>query len=82
MELNLSVPFQTDREAEIAFHALRVDAEPARSKVTKKLSVNGNCLQVAFTAEEPRNLRVSVNGFFTHLILVAETMLQFGPPRK
>jgi len=82
MEVNLSVPFQTDREAEIAFNSLRVDAEPARSKVIKTLSVNGNCLDVTFTGEEARNLRVSINGFFTHLILVSETMLQFGPPRK
>jgi len=82
MEFNLSVPFQTDREAEIAYNALRVDSEPVRSKVSKKLSVQGNCLHATFTAEEPKNLRVSVTGFFTHLILVSETMLQFGPPRK
>jgi len=80
MEMSLSVPFQSAREAEIAYHALRVDAEPARSSVTKRLAVSDASLNVAFTARDARGLRVSVNSFLEHLVLVTETMEQFGPP--
>lgn len=43
---DLSIPFPTYREADIAFQTLRVDAEPSRSGVTKSLSVESNILKV------------------------------------
>ena len=42
------------------------------------LKTEGSILTATFTATELRNLRVSVGGFFEHLILVTETIRQFG----
>ena len=46
--------------------------------MVRVLKTEGSILTVTFTATELRNLRVSVGGFFEHLILVAETIRQFG----
>ena len=88
-----SIPFPSQMEAEVAYNSLRVEVEPSRSeqnkdtetnvlfsrsKVTRVLKTEGNCLKVTFTAIEMRNLGVSVGGFFEHLILVTETIRQFG----
>ena len=80
MEFSLDVPYSTEREAGIAYDALRVEKEPPRSCVSRDMRQDGCMLRVKFQAAEARNLRVSVNGFLEHLILVSETMRQFGPP--
>ena len=49
-----------------------------RSKVIRVLKTEGSTLTATFTARELRNLRVSIGGFFEHLILVTETIRQFG----
>ncbi|XP_022252971.1 EKC/KEOPS complex subunit LAGE3-like [Limulus polyphemus] len=77
---NLSVPFPSDKEAEIAYHSLRVDVEPSRGGTEKVLSVEENTLSVKIVAKEARQLRVSVNSFFDLLILVIKTLERFGPP--
>ncbi len=79
MELNLEVPFNSEKHAEIAWNSLRVDPEPKRSGMTKELSVDGNVLKVRFSCIEARTLRVSVNTFFDLLNLVVKTMDQFDP---
>lgn len=43
-KLHLSIPFSTVREAQIAYNSLRVDGEPKRSQVVKKLSVEDSKL--------------------------------------
>ena len=45
MEMKLEIPFSSEREAEIAYNALRVEVEPARSKATA-------CVQNEY--EDPR----------------------------
>jgi len=72
--MNMSIPFPTDKEASIVFDALRVEVEPARSKVTRKLETNGRILK------EAKSLRVGVNSFLEHLILATQTIQEFGPP--
>jgi len=42
----MSVPFPSAREAEVAYQVLRVDKEPSRSGVTKNLTLNNNILEV------------------------------------
>ena len=90
-----SIPFPSEREAEVAYNSLRVEVEPSRypthfyevlhvhscsfrSKVTRLLKTEGSTLTATFTASELRSLRVSIGGFFEHLILVTETIRQFG----
>ena len=80
MELNLDIPFPSAREAEIAYDALRVETEPARSKVSRLLQHDGAVLRARFKAADARGLRVSVNGFLEHVVLVTDTIRQFGPP--
>lgn len=79
LNVKLSVPFPTAREAEIAYQVLRVDEEISRSGITKDLTLNENCLQVLFSGTEARKVRVGVTAFFDSLILVTETIQQFGP---
>ncbi|XP_018570277.1 uncharacterized protein LOC108910214 [Anoplophora glabripennis] len=80
LKINIEIPFQSNRIAEIAYDVLRVDKEPKRSGVTKNLSVKENILAVKFSTSLARQLRVAVNGFFEKLDLISETIEAFGPP--
>ncbi|XP_052808292.1 EKC/KEOPS complex subunit LAGE3-like [Mya arenaria] len=82
LSLDLQVPFNTAREAEIAYGTLSVDAEPKRGGTKKIMVVKGSMLTVNFKATEARTLRVAVNSFFDHLNLVVKTIEQFGPPKS
>ncbi len=74
----LTVPFILARDAEVAYTSMVVDPEPKRSGVTKTLRVEANILTVSFTANEARMLRVAVGAFLDLLILVVETIREFG----
>ncbi|XP_013421177.1 EKC/KEOPS complex subunit LAGE3-like isoform X2 [Lingula anatina] len=80
LTMDLSVPFSSIREAEIAYRTLSVDKEPKRGGVKKTFTLNEKVLQIHFQAKEARTLRVSVNSFLDHLTLVTQTIEQFGPP--
>ncbi|XP_029632989.1 EKC/KEOPS complex subunit Lage3 [Octopus sinensis] len=77
---DVSIPFQTAAEAVIAFGTLSVDKEPKRGNVRKEMKLQDNKLLVHFEASEPRLLRVSMNSFIDHLVLVQQTINKFGPP--
>lgn len=81
METELRIPFGCGREAEIVYNSLRVEVEPARSKVSRVLEVEGATLVAKLRAEEARSLRVSLNSLLEHIILATETIRQFGPPK-
>jgi len=80
LKVDLSVPFPSAREAEVAYQVLRVDKEPSRSGVTKTLTLNDNLLEVSFSGKEARKVRVGLTSFFDNLSLVTETIEKFGPP--
>ena len=46
--VSLDVPFESERDAEIAFNSLSVDPEPKRSGLVKEFSLQGNVLHVDF----------------------------------
>jgi hypothetical protein len=46
IKVNVTIPFSTKRAAEIAYDVLRVDPEPKRGEVKKKLEINENILKV------------------------------------
>jgi len=78
LSLELTVPFGTEREAEIAYNSLRVDAEPSKGgAITREMHTDGTRLCVKWCAAEARKLRVSVNGFMEHLALVIQTIAEF-----
>jgi tRNA threonylcarbamoyladenosine modification (KEOPS) complex Pcc1 subunit len=77
MKMNLELPFDDRRHAEIAYNSLRVDSEPKRSGMKKTLVLKDNVLCAEFVCQEARTLRVSVNNFLDLLILVTKTMDQF-----
>lgn len=79
LKVDLSIAFPSAREAEVAYQVLRVDKEPPRSEVTKKLVLNNNLLEVSFSGKEARKVRVGLTSFFDNLLLVIETIQQFGP---
>jgi len=78
--VRLSVPFDSEQQATVAYNTLRVDAEPPRGNVTKQLTVDGANLIVEFDGPQARSVRVSVNTFFDLLILTVRTIDRFGPP--
>ncbi|XP_058800866.1 uncharacterized protein LOC131669762 [Phymastichus coffea] len=80
LEVNLNIPFPTEREADVAYQVLRVDSEPSRSGVTKTLTLESNIIKVTFTAKEARKIRVGLTSFFDSLLLVTRTIQIFGPP--
>ena len=78
MDTKVIIPFQDCKQATIAYNSLRVEIEPSRSKVKRSLEVVDNNLVASFTAEDVRSLRVSVNSFFEHVVLITNTIQQFG----
>ncbi|XP_035723705.1 EKC/KEOPS complex subunit Lage3-like isoform X2 [Vespa mandarinia] len=74
--------FATTREADVVYQVLRVDKEPPRSGVIKKIEQKDNQLQISFSSTEVRKLRVGITSFFDSLTLVTETIQQFGPPES
>lgn len=79
LKVNLCIPFPNAKEAEVAYEVLRVDKEPSRGEVTKKLTLDNNCLEVSFSGKEARKVRVGLTSFFDSLLLVIETIQLFGP---
>ena len=57
MELSVSVPFPSTREAEIVLKTLQVDPEPKRSQLVRTMRVEGSDLLVTFACSEPATLR-------------------------
>jgi len=77
MELSVSVPFPSTREAEIVLKTLQVDPEPKRSQLVRTMRVEGSDLLVTFACSEPATLRVSVGSFFDLLTLAVKTIQRF-----
>jgi hypothetical protein len=46
--VSLDVPFESERDAEIAFNSLSVDPEPKRSGLIKDFALQGKVLHVDF----------------------------------
>ncbi|XP_067833627.1 EKC/KEOPS complex subunit LAGE3-like [Heptranchias perlo] len=80
LRFNLSVPFPSLLEAQIAHGSLVPDSEPRRGGISKEVTVRGCVLLARWEADEARILRVSVSSFLDHLTLVLQTMDRFGPP--
>jgi len=80
--LHLVIPFRTPREAEIAYNSLRVDREPKRSQVIKTLMCENNNLVLDLIAPDARQIRLSVNTFLDHLLLVQKTIAKFSIVEK
>ena len=78
LKAELSIPFANANYAQIAFNSLKVDKEPRKDLIKKKLSVDDKHLKVSWSAKEARILRVSIQSFFDHLSLVLKTIDQFA----
>ena len=76
-QVNLCIPFPTERYAGIAFNSLRVDEEPRRGGSKKKLIVDGTKLYVSLKSNKAKDLRVAINSFLDLLTLVTQTMEEF-----
>ncbi|KFM61989.1 L antigen family member 3, partial [Stegodyphus mimosarum] len=79
---HMEVPFQTFKEATIAYNSLRIDAEPLRGGVIKELTVRDNYVIVRISSKDLRKLRSAVSSFLDFLILVTNTIAKFGETRK
>lgn len=79
-KIEIEIPFETKRIAEIAYDVLKVDKEPKRSEVTKILQVKDTILIAKFSAKLAKQLRVALTGFFEKLDLISGTIEMLGPP--
>eukprot|EP00053_Salpingoeca_punica_P001867 m.35256 g.35256 ORF g.35256 m.35256 type:complete len:95 (-) comp11261_c0_seq1:222-506(-) len=75
--VKLSLPFPSERHAQIVYDVLRVDREP-NAKSRREMAVHGSSLDVEFKASELKFLRVAVGAFLDLLLLSTETLDQFG----
>ncbi|XP_063697496.1 uncharacterized protein LOC134828437 isoform X2 [Culicoides brevitarsis] len=78
--VEVSVPFPSKRIAEIVYDVIRVDPEPKKNQVDKKITLNEQNLNIKVEADQPKVARVVLNGIFDAIILSTETIDQFGPP--
>ncbi|XP_067633717.1 uncharacterized protein Tcs6 [Eurosta solidaginis] len=77
-EATLKIPFESGECADIVFRVLSVDKEPRRNFVQKELRVEGNYIEVHFTADEVKKLRTAITSFFEALLLCKDTIKEFG----
>ncbi|CAH8682705.1 unnamed protein product [Schistosoma rodhaini] len=84
--LSVSVSFDSPSFAEVAMRSLSVDPSPSRSTVKEQLDQKGSDLICTFSApitvgnrnQQLRKLRIAVNSWLDHVILVSETIGAFG----
>merc|ERR1712071_22427 len=76
--VEFEIPFPSSTEAEIAYNSLKVDSEPKRGSTIKLLTLEGNKLNVSLTSGSTRQLRTALSSFLDLLILVTETIDEFG----
>ncbi|XP_057651419.1 uncharacterized protein LOC130890969 isoform X2 [Diorhabda carinulata] len=79
-KIEIEIPFETKRLAEIAYNVLEVDKEPKRSGVTKILYQKDTILIANFSAKLAKQLRVALTNFFEKLDLISGTIEMLGPP--
>ncbi|XP_018646429.1 hypothetical protein Smp_103330 [Schistosoma mansoni] len=85
-QLSVSVSFDNPSFAEVAMRSLSVDPSPPRSTVKEQLDQKGSDLICTFSApvtvsnrnQQLRKLRIAVNSWLDHVILVSETISAFG----
>ena len=90
--MNVEIPFETERHAEIALNSVIQDEEPragthierlntclkiCNNFTFRKITVEGNLLKVNWKAEEARILRTSAQSLLQLLTLVTQTIEQF-----
>ena len=75
---DLIIPFTCIDHAKIAYNTLKVDSEPRKNLIKKKLTLEENLIKVSWTSHEAKILRVSVNSFLDHLNSVLETIQLFS----
>jgi len=76
-KFTVTVPFPSNRHAQIAHQSLKVDQEPRKGEISRKFTVDDRFLTVDWEATEARLLRVSVNSLFDMLKLVVQTIEKF-----
>ncbi|XP_065164815.1 uncharacterized protein Tcs6 [Atheta coriaria] len=81
VEATIEIPFPSKEVATIAYNVLKVDEEPPRSQVTKKLSQEENILKVVFHAKLAKHVRVACTSFFDSLNLIIDTINFTGLPQ-
>lgn len=72
------VEFDTPREAEVVYDALRVDAELRPADASRVLRLQGATVAIEFAAREIRTLRASVGTFYDLLGLAVRTLEAFS----
>ncbi|TMW50151.1 hypothetical protein DOY81_004776 [Sarcophaga bullata] len=76
-EATIKIPFESVRQAEIAFRVLSVDQEPRRNFVQKELRLVNDSIEVHFTADQVKSLRTAITSFFESLLLCKDTIKEF-----
>lgn len=78
LKAELIIPFTCIDHAKIAYNTLKVDTEPRKNLISKKLTQENNLIKVNWSSHEAKILRVSVQSFLEHLNSVLETIQLFS----
>ncbi|CAH2073925.1 unnamed protein product, partial [Iphiclides podalirius] len=76
--ISLSIPFETPKEAIIAYEILKVDKDLKGSRVKRNVTINNNELVINFEGTDTKRLRVAVNATFKNILLIIKTLSEFG----
>ncbi|KAI8870106.1 transcription factor Pcc1 [Ramicandelaber brevisporus] len=75
--LELELPFQTARHAEVAQRVLAVDRELKVDVAQREITTSDSKLVVRFACDSVRTLRVSVSSFLDFAALISDTIDTF-----
>ena len=80
IEALISIRFQTQKEAKIAFNCLRIDSEINSNKrfVYKNISFNNKDLEINLKTNQLKQMRVSLKSLLQNVDLLMETMSCFA----
>ena len=78
LKAELIIPFTCIDHAKIAYNTLKVDTEPRKNLISKKLTQENNLIKVNWSSHEAKILRVSVQSFLEHLNSVLDTIQLFS----
>ena len=77
LSAQLTIPFSCEKHAKIVYETLRVDQEPRKNLIKRKITLDSNSIHFDWSAKESRILRVSVQSIFEHINSILNTIQTF-----
>lgn len=76
--INLTVPFDSDQLAVVAKNSIDADEVPNPDLIARKISVDGQNLNVTIDCDDLFKLRTSLNNYIESVLQVQKTIKRFN----